>query len=425
MISSLDAPRTVLQAEPRTDHRPLFALLGATAISLAGSMLSLVALPWFVLQSTGSPARAGLVGLATILPGFLAGVFGGALVDRLGFRRISVTADIVSGLAIGSIPLLSDTVGLAFWQLLALVFLGGLLNVPGLTARRSLLPELAASAGMRLERANAVFESISNLAMLIGPPIAGLLIGLLGARNVLGLDAASFAASALLIGVLVPRPPAPAGPAERSSYLSELMTGLRFIRRERLLFPMAIFLALSNGLMAGFFDVLLPVFARQAYGRATVLGVLVAAAGAGAFLGAIAFGAVGHRISRSVVWLGAFSLMSLEFWVLAAAPPLPVILAVLVVAGFASGPINPLMVTIRHERSPIHLRGRVFSTYSAIAMAVQPLGIVASGFLVEGIGLRMTVLLIAVLIQALGAVMLFIPAFRAMQSPAPVDAALA
>lgn len=79
------------------------------------------------------------------------------------------------------------------------------------------------------------------------------------------------------------------------------------------------------------------------------------------------------------------------------------------------GPINPLMVTIRHERSPAHLRGRVFSTYSAIAMAVQPLGILAIGFLIERLGLRPTVIVIAVGLQTLALGMLFLRAFRTME----------
>jgi MFS family permease len=98
-----------------------------------------------------------------------------------------------------------------------------------------------------------------------------------------------------------------------------------------------------------------------------------------------------------------------------------VLLVVFAIVGMVMGPINPLMVTIRHERSPGYLRGRVFSTYSAIAMAVQPLGILISGYLIESFGLRPTVLLIAAGLQALALAMLFIPAFRAMEPP-PVAA---
>ncbi len=393
-----------------TDRVPLFALIG--------SMLSLVALPWFVLQTTGSPAKAGLVGFAVFLPGFAAGIFGGVLVDQLGFKRVSILADTISGVAIAAIPLLYHTLGLAFWQLLTLVFIGALLEVPGLTARRGMLPELTERAGMRLEQVNASFESINNLALLVGPPVAGLLIAWLGANNVLWLDAASFLASASIITVVVPRPSAPATPAVRGSYVEELMAGLRFIRRERLLFPMAIVLALSNGLSGSLFAVVLPVYANQIFGEATDLGLMVAASGAGAFLGATLYGSFGHRLPRRVLWLGSFMVVPIDYWVLSLSLPLPVILVVLAAAGFVMGPINPLMVTIRHERSPAHLRGRVFSTYSAIAMAVQPLGMVGSGYLIERLGLRPTVLLFAIGLQALAVAMLFIPAFRDMERPA-------
>src|SRR5262249_29445292 len=102
------------------------------------------------------------------------------------------------------IPLLYAIVGLAFWQLLAPVFLGALLAIPGLTARRSLLPELAGLGGLQLESVSASFEGIQYLAHLVGPVAAGLLIVWLGVANVLWLDAASFAASAALVGLAVP-----------------------------------------------------------------------------------------------------------------------------------------------------------------------------------------------------------------------------
>ena len=195
-------PATMASLPPR--RLPLTGLLAANAVSLVGSGLTAVALPWFVLQTTGSAGRTGLVAGVAVLPAFIAGIFGGALVDRVGFKRVSVAADLVSGLGIGLVPLLYLTVGLAFWQLLSLVFLGALLEVPGLTARRSLLPDLAAAAGWRLERANASFESSQQLSLLVGPPLAGLLIAWLGTANVLWLDAVSFALSALLVGVMVP-----------------------------------------------------------------------------------------------------------------------------------------------------------------------------------------------------------------------------
>src|SRR5690348_601661 len=106
---------------------PAIALLVATGVSVVGSQLTLVALPWFVLQITGSATQTGLAGGFMALPQFASGVLAGVVVDRLGYRRVSVIADLVSGVGVALVPLLYMSVGLAFWQLLGLVFLGGLL----------------------------------------------------------------------------------------------------------------------------------------------------------------------------------------------------------------------------------------------------------------------------------------------------------
>jgi MFS family permease len=135
-----------------------FGLLTANIISLVGSALTLIALPWFVLQTTGSAFQMGLTGFVETLAVILAGFFGGALVDRTGYKLVSIVADLTSGRCIFVIPLLHNNVGLAFWQLLGLVFLAALFNTPGNTARHALLPQLTERVGFRLEQANAAYQ---------------------------------------------------------------------------------------------------------------------------------------------------------------------------------------------------------------------------------------------------------------------------
>src|SRR5262249_37865014 len=101
---------------------PMAALLGANAISKTGNVASLVAIPRVVLPATGSASRTGITAFAGLVPVVLSGIFGGALVDRVGNRRMSVLADLASAAATAAIPLLHTTAGLAFWQLVALVF---------------------------------------------------------------------------------------------------------------------------------------------------------------------------------------------------------------------------------------------------------------------------------------------------------------
>jgi MFS family permease len=401
---------------------PLLALLAANAVSLIGSTLTVVALPWFVLQTTGSPAKTGLTGFFVVLPHFVSGVFGGTIVDRLGFKRTSVAADLISALGIVLIPLLHVTIGLAFWQLLALVFVGSLLEVPGITARRSLLPELAALAKQPLERANAAYEGNQYLSLLLGPPLAGLLVSQLGAANVLWLDAATFALSAVVIAVALPSAAVQSVRRHTGRYWDQLLEGLRFLRGDRLLSALAVTLAITNCLGTPFLAVLLPVYVKETYGDASDLGLLIAAYGAGSLLGAVVFAAIGHRLPRRATWIGAYCLAPLQFWVLAFSSSIPVTAAVFAFVGLSGGPLNPLLVTIRHERIPLALRGRVFSTFSAISAVAAPLGMVLQGNMIEGIGLHETIVALAITYQIVGLGLLFLPALREMDKPSPLIA---
>jgi MFS family permease len=396
---------------PGRIQAPVLALLAATSVSLLGSQLTLVALPWFVLQTTGSAAQTGLAGSFAALPALLVGIFGGALIDRVGYKRISIAADLVSGIGIGLVPLLYVTVGLAFWQLLGLVFLGALLAVPGLTARRSLLPELARLARFRLESVNAAFEGINYFAQLLGPALAGLLVVWLAAANVLWLDAASFAASAGLVALMIPVAAMPMRPAG-GRYLAAVAAGLRFLRRDRLLLALAITLALTNLLSAPLIAVLLPVYTQAQSGNPADLGLMIAAFGAGSLGGAVGYGTLGHRLPRRATWIAAFLVHPLIFWVLALAPPPPVLAGVLAFSGLVGGGLNPMLVTIRHQRIPAEMRGRVFSTFTAIASGAQPLGMALGGVAVDSIGLRPTAIVLATCAQLVGISLFFVPALR-------------
>ncbi len=399
---------------PSRSRGPLYGLMVANIIGLVGRQLSVVALPWFVLSTTGSASKAGLVGFAVFLPGLIVGIFGGVLVDRLGYKKVSVASDLVCATATMCIPLLYTTIGLEFWQLLVLVFFSSLLDVPALTARRSMIPELARLAGISLDRVNASFESLQNLALLLGAPVAGLLVAWLGARNVLWLDAGASALSAIIVALTVSGSLFAKHVSEARSYWADLMAGFTFIRRDDVLWPMVMVLALSNAISVATVGVILPVYFRDQFGTAASLGLVLAAAGGGAFLGSTIYGMLADRVSRRTIWYVSFLIVPIEFWVYLLSPSVALLAGVSFVAGLVMGPINPIMVTLRHERSPLEIRGRVFSTYSAIAMAAQPMGILLAGNLVEGVGFNPTIVILAGASQLLGVSMFLIPGFRRM-----------
>lgn len=400
----------------RRHHLPVYALLSANAISLTGNVLANLAIPWFVLETTGSAARTGVVAAAGLVPTVVAALLGGGLVDRLSRKRLSVIADLLSGLSVAVIPLLYLTMGLAFWQLLVLVFVGALLDAPGNTARTALFPDLVERSGMRLERANAIYQTIQRLSQLLGPPLAGLLIAVVGTSNVLWFNAASFVSSAVLVGVAVPATALADRGESAGGYLAEMRDGLQFLLRDRLLRLLAWTISVTNLLDAGMAAVIIPVFVRRTYGEdaSTELGLVFGAFGAGAVAGSIAYAAFGHRLPRRATYLTAFIVVALSLWIYPVSPPLALLLLGRAISGAAAGPLNPILMTVFQERIPGPLRGRVFGSLSAGVLAGAPLGVLAAGVSIERIGLTTTLAAIAVLYLIVTVATAFNPATRLM-----------
>ena len=383
---------------PRTaaaDRRPLYALLAGNAVSQVGNSITILAGPWFVLQTTGSAAKTGIVAAALAIGAVIPAFFGGPLVDRLGFRRASILADIASALLIGAVPILHLAGVLAFWHLVVLVFLLSSINAQGDTARYALVPALATTAGVPIERANGLDRAAVRFGQVGGPLIGGALIALMGASNVLFIDAGTFTTSALLILLGIPATVGVAAAASRpreAGYGRDLREGLRAIRRAPAILSMSLV-----GMIGNFFDkallaVVLPVYADRVYGSATSLGLLVGAFGIGALTGSLIFGAIGRTWPRRRTFLACFTLGPLVIYgTLATTPALPVAIGAALVAGLLFGPINPIFTTVIQANTEEHMLGRTFGTASAVAQAGIPVGAALAGVVVQRAGLIPTI----------------------------------
>jgi len=403
-------------------RRPLYGLYVADSISLVGNAVAQLAIPWYVLITTGSPALTGLAVFFNFVPAVLAAFFGGVVVDRLGFRTTSVAADLASAAAVAAIPLLEMTVGIEIWQLMALVFIGALLDAPGATARQALFPDVVELAGVRMERASGIRGAIQNGSILLGGPLGGILVAGVGATTALWLNAASFVVSAAIVAVAVPRARREPDAEPPGRFFAELAEGMRFIWSHRLIRAIVFTVLLTNFLDAPF-PVVMPVLAREAYGSATDLGLMYGVLGGAGLAGALAYSALGHRLPRRLVFVCCFSVLPLMYLALATLPPFPAALAALAIVGLAAGPLNPLLFTVSSEVVPTRLRGRVFGATKAGAWASIPLGILLGGLAVETLGVAATLLVIGLCYLAVTSFGFFNPAFREMDRR-PEDAAV-
>ncbi|MFD5187435.1 MFS transporter [Streptomyces sp. NPDC058357] len=373
---------------------PLIAVLSANSISTAGTSLTLIGVPWFVLETTGSAGRAGVVAFCATLPIVVSALIGGPVIDRIGRRRVSVASDLVCGLSVAAIPLLHYADALAFWVLCVLMAVGGLLHTPGNTARYVLVPDLAEHAGTTLARAASLFDAVSRGARMVGAALAGVLIALVGAESVLLLDAVTFLTSALLIaagvrGVRAAEPHKAAVPVSLRAYRAELREGFAYLPGNRLLLAVVVMVLFMNGTDQGWNAVLLPVHAATELGGAKDIGLLTALFGAGGLTGALLYGAVGHRFSRRAVFTVCVVLCGAPRYVVAALTGTTLPLAVtMALSGLAGGVLNPILTTVVYGTVPDELRSRVSGVLTAGGELAMPVGGLAAGLLVESAGVR-------------------------------------
>lgn len=377
-------------------------LVGANVLAVVGNAITLIALPLYVLVETGSALLTGALAVATTLPVVLGGALGGVLVDRFGYRRSSMVADLVGAVTIAAVPVLHVTVGLPLGVLFALVFATNLLDAPGQGARTALVPDAAARAGVPLDRVMGWWGAAQRTGALVGAPLAALLVAWVGPLPVLALNAATFVLSAALVRLTVPAdlqhgpttdgaakdraPDETPEEARDEPYWTSLRAGFQVMWDDRLLRAVVLMVVVTNALDVGLINVLLPVYASLEL-TASAYGLLVGAFGLGAITGSLLFSALGYRLSRRWTYAVGFALTGAPVcFVLAAQPGLAGCLVVMAVAGLAAGSLNPIIGTVLLEQVPARMRARVNGAVSAGAWSAMPLGAIGAGLLVEQVG---------------------------------------
>jgi MFS family permease len=396
----------------------LRALLAAEVISMSGAQMTWVALPWFVLTTTGSATRMSLVMAAEAVGLAVVGFPSGRLLNRLGARRTMLLCDGLRGPLMLLVPVLYWADALSLGLLISVAFVLGAFSAPYFSAQRMILPELLGEEETVVSQASALFQGATRITLLLGPVTAGVLIGLIGAPAVLVVDAATYVAAVLLVGLFVPFTHRVRAEGQDRS----IRAGLRWVAREPLIRTWRLCFIVGDVAWQAIF-VALPVLVVSRYDSdARIVGVLFAAFGVGAVLGNV----VAYRLVRRV---DGFSLIArvalgqaLPLWLLTLELPAVAAVAALFTSGLANGLINPSLHAIITLRIPPALRATVMTSLMTLYALAMPIGILGAGPLVDMFGVD-PVFAAAAAVQTLVMAAIALSAVRAREAaPQAVEA---
>ncbi|MEH0418396.1 MFS transporter [Streptomyces sp. B21-083] len=398
----------------------LIAYLLSHGLSLLGNTVAAIALPWLVLQRTDDASAVGLVAAASAVPVLLSAVVGGVLIDRFGRRRLSVCADFASAACVAALPVVDGLIGLTLAWFVVLGVAGALIDVPGMTAREALAPDIAKASGMDLARLAGLRESVSGAVVVVAPAAAGFLIVLVEPSTVLWVTAAC-SALAGIGGLVLPRRlgrrTAPSGETPRGPW-ADVRHGFSVLRGDRTVTTVTLLSSAGIAVLAPLQNLVLPVYlvGEDSPGG---YGLVISCLAVGGIAGSIAYAALGAKLSRRTVFVVSQLISSVGVAGMSLLPSVPVLVACAVLTGIGAGPLPALFLVLVTERVPEEVRGRVLGMQNAVSMSAVPASTFLAGLLVEGIGLRETGLIIGITWGAVSLLLLVAPAMRQLEPPAP------
>ncbi|HEY1515447.1 MAG TPA: MFS transporter [Solirubrobacteraceae bacterium] len=386
-------------------HRDYRLLVGGLSVSLLGDGLFLVALAWQVYTLSDAPTALATVGIAMTVPTIVCLLIGGAVSDRCDRRLVMLAADTVRAFVLAALAALAVTGALKLWELLVIAVVYGAATAFFNPASDALVPQLLPPEA--LAQANSLDQLIRPLALrLAGPAAGGLLVGAVGAGWAFGLDAASFAVSAVALLAMSPAPLSAASAPGTRSGAREIKAGLRYVRQQPWLWATLVSAAVAYLLFMGPTEVLLPFVVKHRFADgATDLGLIFAAGGLGSLACALAIGQLGLPRRSLTFMYGVWTLgtlavagygLSNRLWALMLAS---VIFNTLETAGTIA------WATAKQRHVPSHLLGRVSSLDWLISIGLLPLSYALTGPISAGLGARTTLMGAGVL----GAIVTFAP----------------
>ncbi|HEY6961460.1 MAG TPA: MFS transporter [Gaiellaceae bacterium] len=355
--------------------RRFAALLVAEVVSSTGTQMTWLALPWFVLRTTHSPQRMTWVIVAEVLPVAVLGFWGGAIAGRLGTRRTMLTCDLARVPLFAAIPALHGLGLLPFPALLALVAVSGVFLAPYFSVQRAVVPELFGEHQTQVAEAAALAQAANRTTIFLGPPLAGVLISLLTAPDVLYVDAATYLVSFLLVAAFVR---VADGRVEEAP--TRVLDGVRFVLRDRLLRLWTPAFTVIDICWMLLFASLPVLVVSQYHANPRILGWLFGAFGGGSLLGALASIRIVRRFEALTLAAGAFCLEMGSLWLLAVPSSWEIAVGGLALAGFFASIVNAPTHALITLRIPREIRTQALASFGVFQCIGSPVGLLLAGW---------------------------------------------
>lgn len=381
--------------------RATLPFVASSSFSLLGNSIAGVVLPLVLLAKTGDALAAGALAIICAIPQVLAGVFGGALLDRFNRRDLSVVSDLISAASIAALPIIDATVGLSFGWFVVCDIVGAVGDIPGMTARDTLLPTVIEHDKLDLQRFMGVSQSIDNLVVIVGPAIASMGMGFLGAANTLWLTAAlSFVAA--MTTLFVPRAvgiPPKAGHIQGAGLVRTAVQstkeGMRVLFKSDAVLRASVVLGMLIVIVMGSYQgMVLPVFFTQE-NAPTLLGYVLSAMSVGALVGSLGYAKFAYAMKRRTWYAVSFVGMAIGVAALGSLASYGVILAGAAMLGLFSGPVSALFGYFVYGLIPDEHRGAALGTQNSMLLVVAPIAVFATSIVIEIVGVGMTSLVLA------------------------------
>jgi len=363
-------------------HRNFALIWSGLLISNVGTWMQNVAQGWLVLQLTNSPLWLGFLGLSFAVPMIVLPFVGGVVVDRIHRIRLLYITQTGQMLLAFGLAALTWLKLINVWHILIASFLGSALLAFDNPARQALLPDLV--PGRDLLNAVSLNSATYNGAALVGPALAGGLIGPLGAGWLFFINGVSFLA--VLIALLSMRDVRTHSGAAPVSLRESALAGLGFAWRQKLVLALLLLSALA-AVFGRSYQNLLPVFARDVWhGGAQGYGILLSAAGAGALVGAFGLASVRNLKRHGAVMMVSGLVFSAAIILFALSPTLLPGAILLFISGVASTVYGSIIATFLQVMAPNDLRGRLMSLYAITLIGLPALGALGSGAIAQALG---------------------------------------